>query len=221
MLHKVRVWDLPTRIFHWLLAASVIGLVVTAKVGGNAMVWHFRLGYLVATLLLFRIVWGLVGGHWSRFGSFLHSPKSAWLYLRGQGKPEHSVGHSPVGAGSVFALLGFLVAQVASGMMSDDEIAFAGPLTKFVSGATVNQATWYHKAVGQWVLIGLVVLHVAAVLFYLWRKKQNLIGPMLHGDKHLVVHAPSSRDNAGSRVLAALVFALCAGGVGWISTLGG
>jgi len=69
--HTIRIWDLPTRLFHWLLAASVVALVVTAKVGGNAMVWHFRLGYVVLALLAFRLVWGLVGGRWSRFASFV------------------------------------------------------------------------------------------------------------------------------------------------------
>ena len=123
MSTTVRVWDLPTRIFHWALVASVIDLVITAKLGGDAMAWHFRCGYAVLTLLLFRMVWGLVGGHWSRFRSFLYSPATVLRYLRGQGAPEHSVGHNPLGSGSVFALLGFLLLQVASGLFSDDEIA--------------------------------------------------------------------------------------------------
>ena len=127
-LHKVRVWDLPTRGFHWALVACVIGLAITGTVGGNAMVWHFRFGYTVLALLLFRIVWGLVGGRWSRFGAFIYAPQSVINYLKGRGKPEHGVGHSPIGAGSVFAMLGFLVAQVGTGLLSDDEIAFAGPL---------------------------------------------------------------------------------------------
>ena len=70
----VRIWDLPTRLFHWALAACIVGLVVTAKVGGEAMNWHFRLAYAVFTLLVFRLLWGLVGGHWSRFASFFPTP---------------------------------------------------------------------------------------------------------------------------------------------------
>jgi cytochrome b len=141
-------------------------------------------------------------------------------YLRGRGKPEHSIGHSPIGAGSVFALLGFLGAQVATGLLSDDEIAFSGPLTKFVSGAVVNQATWYHKAVGQWVIITLVVVHIIAVLFYLWGKRRNLITPMVVGDKHLDAPAPASRDDAVSRGVAAVVMVLCGAGVAWVVSLG-
>ena len=83
--HTIRIWDLPTRLFHWLLAASVVALVVTAKVGGNAMVWHFRLGYVVLALLAFRLLWVLVGGGWSRFSSACGATcKAATPRLRAQ-----------------------------------------------------------------------------------------------------------------------------------------
>jgi cytochrome b len=217
-LHKVRVWDLPTRFFHWTLVACVLGLAITGTVGGNAMVWHFRFGYTVLALLLFRIVWGLVGGRWSRFGAFIYAPQSVINYLKGRGKPEHGVGHSPIGAGSVFAMLGFLVAQVGTGLLSDDEIAFAGPLTRFVSNATVSLTTNYHKNIGKWVLLALVVLHIAAIIYYL-RRKHNLVGAMLHGDKELVVAAPPSRDDTVSRIAAVLILAVCGGVAYWVSTL--
>lgn len=219
-LTKVRVWDLPTRLFHWALVIGITGLAITGTLGGNAMAWHFRFGYTVLTLLLFRIVWGLVGGRWSRFGAFIYAPQSVIDYLKGKGKgkPEHSVGHSPVGALSVFALLGFLVLQVSSGLVSDDEIAFAGPLTAFVSNATVGLATNYHANIGKWILLGLVLLHIAAIVFYLLRK-HNLVQAMVHGDKELVRPAPSSRDDLASRMAALLVFLLCAGASYWISTL--
>jgi len=182
------------------------------------MIWHFRFGYAVLTLLLFRIVWGLVGGRWSRFGAFIYSPQSVYNYLKGRGKAEHSVGHSPIGAGSVFAMLGILLAQVGSGLLSDDEIAFAGPLTRFVSNATVSLATNYHKNIGKWIVLALVLLHIAAIVFYLWRK-HNLVGAMLHGDKELVTRVAPSRDDAASRTAALVVLAGCAGLVYWISTL--
>ena len=90
--HTVRIWDLPTRIFHWALAACIVALVITANVGGNAMVWHFRLGYTVLALLVFRLVWGLVGGRWSRFSAFLYSPARLLRYLRGMPHPEEASG---------------------------------------------------------------------------------------------------------------------------------
>jgi cytochrome b len=217
-LHKVRVWDLPTRFFHWALVACVLGLAITGTIGGNAMVWHFRFGYTVLALLLFRIIWGLVGGRWSRFGAFIYAPQSVISYLKGQGKPEHGVGHNPIGAGSVFAMLGFLVAQVGTGLLSDDEIAFAGPLTRFVSNAIVSLATNYHKNIGKWVLLALVLLHIAAIVYYLTRK-HNLVSAMLHGDKELVVPAPPSRDDTVSRLAAVLILAVCGGVAYWVSTL--
>jgi cytochrome b len=211
MPHRIRIWDLPTRLFHWLLALCVIGLVVSAKLG--LMDWHFRLGYAMLTLLLFRLLWGLLGGRWSRFASFLYAPGSLWRYLRGQGNPAHAIGHSPTGALSVFALLIVLLVQVASGLISDDEIASAGPLTHLVPGAWVSLASWYHRTVGQWLLIALVVLHMAAILWYLWGRGQNLIRPMLDGDKLLAQPAEASRDDARSRLLAAVLLLACAGAV--------
>ena len=128
--------------------------------------------------------------------------------------------HTPTGAGSVFALLAVLFAQVGSGLISDDEIAFAGPLTRFVSGATVSLATNYHKNIGKWIILGLVVLHIAAIVFYL-RKKQNLIKPMLHGDKQLEVAVTASRDDAASRITALVIFGICVAFVMWVSRLAG
>lgn len=211
MTYRVRVWDLPTRVFHWALAACVIALVVTGQIGGSAMDWHFRLGYAVLTLLLFRLAWGLVGGHWSRFSSFLYAPSTVLRYLRGQGGPELSTGHNPLGAGSVFALLFFLLVQVATGLISDDEIASSGPLTSLVPSTWVSQATWYHHSVGKLVLIVLVTLHVTAILFYLLRKRQNLVRSMLLGDKEVEQALPSSRDDVRTRLLAIVLLAVCAG----------
>lgn len=219
-MHQVRVWDLPTRLFHWSLMACVVGLVITGNVGGNAMVWHGRLGYAVLTLLLFRLAWGLVGGHWSRFSSFIYAPSSILAYLRGQGRPEHSVGHSPLGALSVFALLLVLLLQVSSGLFADDEIAFTGPLAGLVSGDWVSEATRYHKNVGKFILIALVVLHLAAIAFYKLVKKQSLVAPMVGGDKVVPSLVPASQDNTGTRLLALVLLLLCAAAVYGIVSLG-
>ena len=222
-LKAVRVWDLPTRTFHWLLAACVIGSVISAKIGGNAMVWHFRLGYVVFTLLAFRILWGLVGGRWSRFASFLHAPSTVLRYLRGQAQPnEHlDVGHNPLGAFSVFAMLALLAAQVGSGLFADDDISNTGPLIKFVSGATSSLLTKWHKTLGQWLIISLVLLHVGAIVFYRVRKQQNLVSPMLTGDKWLPASVPPAVDRLASRGLALALVALCAALVAWVVQLGG
>lgn len=221
MQYTLRVWDLPTRIFHWALVILIIGLVSTASIGGNAMVWHMRCGFAVLSLLLFRFVWGLIGGKWSRFASFIYAPSTVLAYVKGEGKPEQSVGHNPLGAGSVFAMLAFLLAQVGSGLFSDDDIATSGPLAKFVSNAIVSAATSYHKNIGKFVLLALVLLHIAAIVFYLTKKKENLIAPMIYGDKAVAYRLPASRDDARSRMLAAVVFAVCAGVVATGVTLAG
>jgi cytochrome b len=220
---RVRVWDLPTRVFHWLLALAVMGSVITAKIGGNAMDWHFRLGYLILTLLAFRLLWGLVGGHWSRFASFIYVPATLLRYLRGAHRPEEhlDVGHSPLGAGSVFALLAVLLLQVGTGLFADDEIASSGPLVKFVSSATSSLASGWHKNFGQWLIIGLVALHIGAIAFYRFRRGRDLVGPMLTGDKLLAGKVPASADTTGRRGLALTLAAFCAAVVGWLVSLGG
>lgn len=217
---STRIWDLPTRLFHWLLAACVIALVVTAKVGGNAMEWHLRLGHAVLALLVFRIIWGLVGGYWSRFATFIPSPGRLLRYLRHQPATAGSVGHNPLGALSVLALLLVLVVQVGTGLVSDDEIAFAGPLTRFVSGDTIAWATGWHKDWGQWLLLGLLALHLCAIAFYTVVRRKPLVAAMLHGNQPAPAGTTASRDGQGTRWLALVLMAVCAAAAWWIYGLG-
>ena len=220
-LVRVRVWDLPTRVFHWALALCLVGLLVTGNVGGEAMVFHFRLGHAVLALLLFRIVWGLVGGRWSRFRSFLYSPRELLADMRGKGRTPGRVGHSPLGALSVFALLALLAAQVASGLFSNDEIAFSGPLSHLASNGFVALATGYHTSIGKWVLLTLVLVHLIAIAYYTMRR-HRLVAAMVHGDKELAPSSsptPASRDDALSRLGALLLLLLCGGLSYYISLL--
>ncbi|GAB4122815.1 MAG: cytochrome b/b6 domain-containing protein [Rubrivivax sp.] len=219
-LRPTRIWDLPTRVFHWALAAAVVAAVVSANVG--AMVWHFRFGYCVFALLLFRILWGFVGGRWSRFGSFLPTPGRLLRYLRGRAAPgEHlDIGHSPLGALSVFALLAVLAVQVGTGLVGDDEISLVGPLNRFVDTATGIAATGWHKSNGKLMVIALVLLHVAAIVVYAVRGRR-LVPPMLTGDKLLPAGTPASADGALERVLAGVLAAACIVFVAWVVSLGG
>lgn len=217
----VRVWDLPTRLFHWVLVLAVIGLVITGNVGGSLIEWHMRLGMGVMALLAFRVVWGLVGGRWSRFTSFLYAPGTVLRYLRGAPTPgvHTDVGHNPLGAGSVFALLALLILQVASGLVIDDEIATQGPLYKFVETATSAAATAWHKGPGKLLLIVLVLLHIGAIVFYRVKKQKNLVGPMITGDKALPADVPPSRDSAATRVFALVLLLACLAAAGWVFKL--
>ena len=207
---KVRIWDLPTRLFHWALVLCLAGLITTAQIGGNAMDWHFRFGYGVLTLLLFRFLWGFMGGYWSRFSSFFYSPAAIYRYARNANVTSPSLGHNPLGAASVYAMLLLLLLQVGTGLVSDDEIAAAGPLSKHLASAWVSQATFYHSEIGKRLILALVGLHLAAVLFHQFKKREDLVRPMINGDKTLDSTAASSRDDTKSRALAMVLLALCA-----------
>jgi cytochrome b len=211
-----RVWDLPLRLFHWSLVLGVVALVITAKVGGNAMVWHVRLGLIALALLVFRLAWGFVGSHWSRFANFALSPASLREYLHGSAGPQglFEIGHSPPGALAVTAMLCVLAVQVATGLVADDEVATVGPLNRFVSGAFADRASAWHHHWGQWLIYLLVASHIAAVLYYLRVRRTNLIRPMIDGDKALPAGAPASADGSPQRLLA-LALALGAGALAW------
>jgi cytochrome b len=217
---KVRIWDLPTRLFHWALVLCVIGLVITGNVGGDAMAWHFRLGYAVFTLLVFRLVWGFVGGHWSRWAQLPLSPGQVRDWWQGSPAAQAQAGHNPLGSASVLAMLGFLAIQVATGLVSDDEIASTGPLYALVSSSTVSLATAWHRHWGKLILIALVLLHVLAIVWYRRRKQIALLPAMLHGDKALQTPVPASRDHWSARTLALLVLCVAALGVAGVVSLG-
>ncbi len=217
-LHRTRIWDLPTRLFHWALVVCVVGLLITGNVGGSAMLWHFRFGQAVLTLLVWRLLWGVVGGRWSRFAHFQLHPRDALDELRGRGDEGLHTGHGPLGSLAVLAFLLVLVAQVASGLLSDDEIAFAGPLTHLVSASTVSQATGYHTQIGKLLLIGLVLLHLLAIVWHTF-KGRPLVGAMLHGDKPLEQPMPATRDDGFTRSLALILLGVCYALSTWMFSL--
>lgn len=207
----LRVWDLPTRLFHWVLMLLVFALLVSGQFGGAAMDWHARFGYAVLALLLFRILWGFVGSYHSRFSHFLPGASRLLEACRDMLRGQHrwSAGHSPLGALSVVVMLLLLFFQASSGLMSDDEIGFSGPLSGKVSGALVSFATWYHKAIGKPLLLGFILLHVVAIVYYRLRHGERLTSAMVHGDKALPLifgeqALVASLDNGQTRFRALL-----------------
>jgi len=214
----VRIWDLPTRLFHGALALCVLGLFVSAELGGNAMVWHFRFGFAVLTLLLFRLAWGLVGGHWSRWAQFPLRPSSVLAYVQGRSLLSWA-GHNPLGSWSVVFLMLFLTLQVATGLISDDEIANVGPLSFGVPGRWVSWATAWHKDWGQSLVMTLVLLHLSALVWYRFKKKVSLVPAMLHGDKSLPEPVTASKDQAAQWLLAFVLLLLSALAVYFLVTL--
>ncbi len=215
---RTRIWDLPTRIFHWLLAALVVFSFTTGKLGGDWLTWHFRSGYAITSLLLFRLLWGFAGSRYARFASFMPSPSRIWRTLQPAetGTVEASAGHSAVGTLSVYALLIVLLLQVTIGMFTNDGTFTEGPWVKFVSSATSDRLSTLHYYNG-WLVAGLTGLHVAAIAFYLIVKRYDLITPMLTGYK-LGLTAVAAEDGAAIRLRAALIAAIAGGVVYYVVT---
>ncbi|MFN4065225.1 MAG: cytochrome b/b6 domain-containing protein, partial [Parazoarcus communis] len=210
----VRVWDLPTRLFHWLLVVLMIGVFVTGLEGGNLIVWHGRLGVAIAGLLAFRLVWGFVGSTYARFAHFVPGPGRIRAYLKGEWE---GLGHNPLGALSVLALLAVATFQVVSGLMSNDDIAFEGPLYALVSKDTSDWLTGLHR-LNIWLIGALVALHVAAILFYVHVKKDNLVKPMITGVK--AVEDPAAQAAKGGGLVAFIIALVFASGTVWAATGG-
>ncbi|MGD9222032.1 MAG: cytochrome b/b6 domain-containing protein [Desulfobacteraceae bacterium] len=180
----VLVWDVPTRLFHWLLVILVTACVTTAKIGGNWMTTHMLSGYLVLALLLFRVVWGVVGGHHARFAAFVYGPRTVLRYAARFARMDapRYLGHNPLGAWSVVAMLVALALQVSTGLFASDDIFTQGPLYPLVSHDTSKMLTRIHN-INAMVIAGLVAVHFSAVMFYLLVKGENLIKPMFTGLK--------------------------------------
>lgn len=215
---RIKLWDLPTRIVHWLLAALTVAAVVTGKIGGSAIDWHGRIGLAILGLITFRFIWGVVGSSHARFASFFPTARSVVAYLRGQ---WYGVGHNPLGAISVFSLLTLIALQIGTGLFSNDDIAFRGPLGNLIGKGLSEQLIGIHK-ISVNVLIALIVLHLGAILFYTQIKKDDLVRPMITGWKDIPLGAGKSATGGG--VLAfciALLISMAAiyGGSGeWFST---
>ena len=213
---RTRIWDLPTRLFHWLLAALVVFSFTTGKLGGDWLTWHFRSGYAIASLLLFRLLWGLAGSRYARFASFLPSPSRIRSTLRSTAVPA-SAGHCAIGTLSVYALLIVLALQISTGVFSNDGSFTEGPWVKFVSSALSDRLSTVHYY-NHWLIAGLVALHVAAIAFYLVARKEDLLTPMLTGDK-LGIDAPAADDGIAIRVRAAILAAVAGAVIGYLVTL--
>jgi len=182
---KLRVWDPPTRLFHWLLTALVAVNIYTGLVGGlDEMEIHFWSGYAILALVVFRVLWGLIGSRHSRFADFVAGPRPIITYVVNLARGRHipTIGHNPLGALSVLLLLLALAVQAGTGLFASDDIFTEGPLANTVSDDMVNRLTSIHHS-GATVLYVLIGLHVATVFAYLLFLKVNLIRPMITGRK--------------------------------------
>lgn len=214
---RILVWDLPVRVFHWSLVAAVTVAVVSGEIGGDWMALHGKAGLAILGLVAFRLAWGVAGSRHARFVNFVPTIASLRAYVGGRWKGH---GHNPLGALSVFALLGLLAAQACTGLFGTDEISFNGPLFALVEESLANRLTGLHQQLA-YVLLAVLALHIVAILAYLFIKKDNLVKPMVTGWKEVAADAGASATNGGWRALtlsiafAVAVVAYASGAVRW------
>jgi len=207
------IWDLPVRIIHWSLLVAVVGAWLTRELEGDWFVWHTRFGYTVLVLVLTRVLWGFFGTRHARFAEFVRGPKTVIDYLRSG--TSSSVGHNPLGALMILAMLTMLLAQAVTGLFANDQVFETGPLFGYVAIETSDRLTSLHKQLFDWIAAAIAV-HVAAALFYLWIRKENLILPMITGRK-FAENIPEQERISSSRLWLAIVFAMIVGtSLAWI-----
>jgi cytochrome b len=209
MTIKIKVWDLPLRLFHWLMVLSVLGAVITGELGGNLIDWHGRFGELLLGLLVFRIIWGFIGSTHARFASFFPTPARVASYIKGQWQ---GAGHNPLGAISAFALLGVLAGVVTTGLYANDDIAFHGPLFDLIDKPLSDTLSAWHARLF-YALIVLVPTHLAAIVFHVQVKKHDLITPMITGEK--IVAKELSATPSGGGIVRFIVALTISGVVVW------
>ena len=214
VMKRIKLWDLPTRLFHWTLLLLVSAAIISAQIGGNAMEWHGRFGAGILALLAFRLVWGVVGSTYARFATFVRGPGTILAYLRGEWR---GVGHNPLGALSVLGLLTVLLAQGLTGLFADDDIAFRGPYAILVSTDTSVWITGLHKN-NVWVLGFLIAAHLSAIAFYARVKKENLVKPMVLGYKD--VPPEEAKPATGGGIIALIVAIMVGVGALWAANGG-
>lgn len=210
----VLIWDLPLRLFHWLLVLALLGSWITHELGVEYMEWHMRLGYLVIGLVVFRLLWGFAGPRHARFTDFVRGPGRVFRYARDwlAGRVTVSAGHNPLGGWSVLAMLAVVAVQAVSGLFNTDDVLTTGPWHGAVPEDFADTMSWLH-GFGFNVLLALAALHVGSVLAYWLRLRIDLLTAMVTGRKTGVDAADGI---AGHRLLAALVAAAVAAATVWL-----
>ncbi|GLV22940.1 MULTISPECIES: cytochrome b/b6 domain-containing protein [Sphingomonadales] len=212
---RLRIWDLPTRLFHWTLVPLLAFAWWTAE--ERMLDWHRLAGYSIFTLLLFRIIWGVAGSSTARFANFVGGPSRLFHYIRGHmfnRSAAPAPGHNPVGGWSVIAMIAILAVQVGLGFFSVDIDGMeSGPFSYLVDFETGRVAAEWHAFIFN-IILALTALHVVAILFYLLHRRDNLVGPMISGRRkwtgdHPTLHFASSWT-------ALVLFLLVAGGTWWL-----
>jgi len=214
---RVAVWDWPVRVVHWAIVALVVAMVATGLIGNEALVWHMRLGQVLLALVIFRILWGFAGSANARFASFLRGPVAVIEYARSLIRPPHHAHatHNPLGGWMVVALLLVLLVQATTGLFTNDDVLNEGPLAKLISKDRSDWIGMWHRR-GWWLLVALASVHILAVVAYFAHLGEDLVHPMVSGEKVLPTRSHRPHDAAASTPRALVLLALSALGVWWV-----
>lgn len=209
----IKVWDLPLRLFHWLLVFTVAISYLSVKTDWLDVDFHWYAGLVITFLWLFRLSWGFVGTSTAKFVQFFPTPRKLLSYFS---RSWQGVGHTPTGALSVFALLLLLAGMITTGVLASDDITLQGPLAKYIDEAFSDQMSEWHSLLFN-VLLGLIVLHVLAIVFYGLFKKDNLLTPMIHGKKSVPLSTSLTLPQINQRLGWRLLFSLLlSGALTWL-----
>jgi cytochrome b len=203
---RVRIWDVPTRLFHWLLALLILAAYLSHEF--STIQRHMQVGYVVLTLVGFRLLWGVVGSETSRFASFVPTPRWTAGYVRGllAGRPPKTVGHNPLGSLLIYLMLALVAFQAITGLYANDGIFSEGPLAKLVGDDTSDLLTDWHTQ-SFWVLVGCIAVHVTANVVAELVFRQPLIRAMITGAKPVPADQPAPRLRPAWWALPPLVIA--------------
>jgi cytochrome b len=212
---KHLIWDLPLRIFHWSFAGTILASWYTAEQGADLIEIHIKLGFVAIALLVFRVLWGIIGPKHARFSQFLPSPKKLLSYLRNSNSQKTTPGHNPLGAMMVVLMILLISIQAISGLFINDDVFSSGPYYGSISNELEKIMRFLHHNTFDF-MIAAIALHLAAVAYY-WRvKKQNLVLPMITGKKS-AEQVDSADAIPHSKIIIAFVLAVfCAGFVYWL-----
>ncbi len=206
---RIKLWDLPTRLFHWLLVLLIVAAIVTGKIGGHdLMIWHGRIGLAILGLMAFRFVWGLAGSTYARFINFVPAPRTIVAYVKGEWR---GVGHNPLGAISAIAMLMLITLQAATGLFSNHDSVFQGGLYSLISAELSNDLTGIHHGIFN-ALLAMIILHLGAIVFYTQVRKDELVKPMITGWKDIPPNSSNVESAKGGGFLALVIALVVTGG---------
>ncbi|HEX4051726.1 MAG TPA: cytochrome b/b6 domain-containing protein [Steroidobacteraceae bacterium] len=206
---RVLVWELPVRLFHWAIVLLVASAYISWRI--NWMDWHVWIGYAALTAVLFRLLWGFLGGECARFAGFIASPRAALAHLRHvlRREPDRQVGHNAAGGWMVILLLALLLVETLSGLLIYNDIADEGPLTELMPAHLASAIMATHALCWD-LLLGAAGLHIAAILFYACVKRQDLVRPMITGRKALPPEVAAPRRGGALRAIVLLAISALA-----------